>query len=61
LEIKVKGFDPTCREPQGREFGMLEFWNNGMVVLENQNEYNCIDFLLIASYFLGRKQKLVVC
>jgi hypothetical protein len=25
----------------------------GMVDLENQNEYNCIDFLVIVTYFLG--------
>ena len=28
-----------------------------MVGLENQNEYNCIDFLVIVAYFLGRRQK----
>jgi hypothetical protein len=28
---------------------------NGMVDLENQNEYNCIDFLVIVVYFLGQK------
>ena len=33
--------------------GMMEQWNDGMVGLENQNEYNCIDFLVILSYFLG--------
>jgi hypothetical protein len=33
------------------------FWTIGMVGLENQNEYNCIDFLLILAYFMGRKQK----
>ena len=31
--------------------------NIGMVGLENQNEYNCIDFLVIWAYFFGRKQK----
>jgi hypothetical protein len=34
------------------------FWDNGMVGLDNQNEYNCIDFLVIVAYFLGRKQKM---
>ncbi len=35
--------------------GILEscFWDNGIVGLENQNEYNCIDFLVIVAYFLG--------
>jgi len=33
------------------------FWNIGMMGLENQNENNCIDFLLIVAYFLGQKQK----
>ena len=28
------------------------FWNKGMVGLENQTEYNCIDFLVIVAYFL---------
>jgi hypothetical protein len=42
--------------------GILEYWNhgfwdNGMVGLENQNEYNGIDFLVIVAYFQGRKQK----
>jgi len=39
---------------------MMEFWNNGMMGLENQNENNCIDFLVIVAYFLGRKQKMDV-
>jgi len=26
---QVRGFAPTCREPQGREIGMLECWNAG--------------------------------
>jgi hypothetical protein len=34
--------------------------DNGMEGLENQNEYNCIDFLVIAAYFLGQKQKMNV-
>jgi hypothetical protein len=34
------------------------FWNIGMMDLENQNEYNCIDFLVILAYFPGRKQKM---
>jgi hypothetical protein len=25
------------------------FWDNGMVGLENQNEYNCIDILVMAA------------
>jgi hypothetical protein len=29
--------------------------DNGMVGLENQNEYNCIDFLAIVAYFFGAK------
>jgi len=36
------------------------FWDNGMVGLENQNKQNCIDFLVIVAYFLGRKQKMDV-
>jgi hypothetical protein len=36
------------------------FWDNGMVGLENQNEYNWIDFLVIVAYFLGQKQKMDV-
>jgi hypothetical protein len=32
----------------------------GMVDLENQNEYNCIDFFVIVAYFLRRKQKMDV-
>ena len=31
---------------------------NGMVGLENQTEYSCIDFYVIVVYFLGRKQKM---
>jgi hypothetical protein len=63
-ENKNKGLAPI---------GMLEFWNigimgsglrlgedNGMVGLENQNEYNCIDSLVIVAYFLGRTQKMDV-
>ena len=34
--------------------------DNGRVSLENQNGYNCIDFLVIVAYFLGRKQKMDV-
>ena len=44
----------------GLEFWNHGFWDNGMVGLENQNEYNCIDFLVIVAYFLGRKQKMDV-
>jgi hypothetical protein len=45
--------------------GTLEYWNNGfwdngIVGLKNQNEYNCIDFLVIVAYFLGQKQKMDV-
>jgi hypothetical protein len=45
--------------------GTLEYWNhgfwdNGIVGLKNQNEYNCIDFLIIVAYFLGQKQKMDV-
>jgi hypothetical protein len=36
------------------------FWDNGMLGLENQNEYNRIDFLVIVAYFLERKQKMDV-
>jgi hypothetical protein len=32
----------------------------GMVDLENQIEYYCIDFLVIVAYFLGQKQKIDV-
>jgi hypothetical protein len=38
--------------------GLLLGEDNGMVGLENEKEYNCIDFLIIAAYFLGRKQKM---
>jgi hypothetical protein len=31
-----------------------------MVGSENQDEYNCIDFLAIMAYFLGKKQKMDV-
>jgi hypothetical protein len=31
-----------------------------MVGLENQNEYNRIDFLVTVAYFLGQKQKMDV-
>jgi hypothetical protein len=44
----------------------MEFWNIGimgyglrlvedkvMLGLDNQNEYNCIDFLVTVAYFLG--------
>jgi len=31
------------------------FWDNEMLGLENQNEYNCIDFLVTVAYFLGQK------
>jgi hypothetical protein len=31
-----------------------------MLGLENQNEYNRIDFLVIVAYFLERKQKMDV-
>jgi len=34
--------------------------DNAMLGLDNQNEYNCIDFLAIVVYFLGRKQKMDV-
>ena len=33
----------------------LEYWNNGMVGIEDQNEYNDIDLLAIVVYFLGQK------
>ena len=33
---------------------------NRMVGLENQNEYNCIDFHAIVVNFLGREQKMDV-
>ena len=36
------------------------FWDNGMVRLENQNEYNRIDSLVMVAYFLGQKQKVDV-
>ena len=48
--------------PLRSAIGMMEqwnhgFWNIGMMGLENQNENNCIDFLVIVAYFLGQKQK----
>jgi hypothetical protein len=33
----------------------MEYWNNGMVGIEDQNEYNDIDLLVIVVYFLGQK------
>jgi hypothetical protein len=45
------GFWPPARK------GLRLGEDNGLVRLENQNKYNCIDFLVIAAYFLGRKQK----
>jgi len=33
------------------------FWNIGMVGLENQNEYNSIDFLEIWGNFFGESRK----
>ena len=55
-KTQVRGFAPI---------GILEYWNHGfwadgMVGLENQNEYNCIDFRVIVAYFLGQKQKMDV-
>jgi hypothetical protein len=43
------------------EFVNIGFWNIGMVGLENQNEYNCIDILVILAYFLGPDQKMDFC
>ena len=45
--------------------GIVEYWNHGfwdhgMLGLENHKEYNCIDFLVIVTYFPGRKQKMDV-
>ena len=42
--------------------GILEYWNygfweNGMVDIENQDEYNRIDFLVIVAYFLSKNRK----
>jgi hypothetical protein len=34
---------------------MMEYWNNGIVGIEDQNEYNDIDLLVIVVYFLGQK------
>ena len=34
---------------------MMEYWNNGMVGIVDQNEYNDINFLVIVAYFLGQK------
>ena len=39
---------------------MLEFWNIGIMGIENQNEYNSINFLTIVAYFLWQKQKLEI-
>ena len=48
--------------PLRSAIGMMEqwnhgFWNIGVVDLEYQNEYNCIDFLVILAYFLGESRK----
>jgi hypothetical protein len=61
------------QEKLSSAIGMMEQWNDGImgsglrlgenivrVGLENQNEYNCIDFLVRLAYFLGRKQKMDV-
>jgi hypothetical protein len=37
---------------------MVEYWNNGMVGIEDQNEYNDIDFLIIVAHFIGQEQKM---
>ena len=42
--------------PQGLRLGE----DYGIVGLKNQNEYNCIDFLVIVAYFLVRKSKMDV-
>jgi len=42
------------------EYWNIGFWDNGIVALENQKECNNIDFLIIAAYFLGQKQKIAV-
>jgi hypothetical protein len=57
--IQVRGLRPNWN------VGILEYWNNGfwdngMVGLENLNEYNFIGFLAIVTYFLERKQKMDV-
>jgi hypothetical protein len=36
-------------------FGLRLAEDNGIVGLEDQNEYNWIDFLIIVAYFLGQK------
>ena len=41
-------------------YGLRLGEDNGMMDLKNQNEYNCIDFLVILAYFLGEKQKMLV-
>jgi hypothetical protein len=39
----VKGFAPTCREPQGRTIGTVECWNIGkMAFVKLQNWINDI-------------------
>ena len=35
--------------------GMMEYWKNGMVGIEDQNAYNDIDYLVIVAYLLGQK------
>jgi len=46
--------------PLRSAIGMMEQWNDGIMGLENQTKYNCIDFLVIVAYFLGQKQKMDV-
>ena len=39
------------------KIGILGFWDNGMVGLENQTEYNCIDLLGMVANFFGKNRK----
>jgi hypothetical protein len=34
---------------------MMEYWNNGMVGIEDQNAFNDIDYLVIVAYLLEQK------
>jgi hypothetical protein len=49
----IMGSDLRLVDPAARR----ECWNGA---LENQNEHNCIYFLVILAHFLERKQKMDV-
>jgi hypothetical protein len=40
---KVRGFTPTCREPQGRAIGMLKYWGVGLRLGEDEVKKSGMD------------------